>query len=274
MRNLLISATSVAALAMAAGLASADPAAPGADTAVTPQAVLGGDYSYSGLNQGLGHADSYGGDFGVVLPAPYSSDFSGQISGGYHRIESGGFGANDGNVAGTMSWDSTMGRLGANVGYASTNVRGASVDATNYGAYGEYYAGDRITLGLRGGGVTGAANAFGVGSASSTGGYGGGEAVAYLMPDLAARATVGYVGIADGHQWTAGLHGEYLFSETTPLSGWVGYDYSSIGAEGFAVHANTFSIGLKYYFGGSGSLERHQRTGEDDWGPSTIDLTH
>jgi hypothetical protein len=257
---------------MSAGLASADPAPANGDTVVVPQAVVGGDYGYTGFNQGLGHANTYGVEAGGIMP--FSSDFSGQLTGGYHRIDGSGASADDWNVAGTVSWDTTMGRLGANLGYTNEGLSGANANVTNYGVYGEYYAGQQFTLGLRGGGVTGSASAFGVGSGTSTGGYGGGEAVAYLTPNFAARATVGYVGISDGHQWTAGVHGEYLFSEKTPLSGWVGYDYSSIGADGFAVHGNTISIGLKYYFGGSGSLEQHQRTGEDDWGPSTLDLTH
>jgi hypothetical protein len=272
MRNLLIVAASAVALAMSAGLASADPTPASGDTVVVPQAVVGGDYGYTGFNQGLGHANTYGADVGGIMP--FSTDFSGQLTGGYHRIDGSGAGADDWNVAGTVSWDTTMGRVGANVGYTNAGLSGLNANVTNYGVYGEYYAGQQFTVGLRGGGVSGSASAFGVGSGSSTGGYGGGEAVAYLMPDFAARATVGYVGISDGHQWTAGIHGEYLFSEKTPLSGWVGYDYSSIGAQGFEVHGNTVSIGLKYYFGGGGSLEQHQRTGEDDWGPSTLDLTH
>lgn len=270
MRTHLIAAASAAVLSLAAvAAASAQPASP--DNAVVPQGVIGGDYSYVGLNDGLGNANVYGGELGGITPI--TSDFSGQVTGGYHRIDSHGFGANDWNVAGTVAWSQPWGRLGANVGYTNDSLAGASANITNYGVYGEYFA-DRFTLGLRGGGATGSASAFGFGTGSQTGGYGGAEAIGYLMPDLAVKGTVGYVGIDSGHQWTAGVRGEYLFSRDTPIAGWLGYDYSDIGGDGFSVHSNTFSVGLKYYFGGSGSLEHHQRTGVDDWGPSQLDLTH
>jgi hypothetical protein len=270
MRYHLLGAATAAASLITCGLALADPPPAQSDTTIVPQGVVGGDYSYLGFNQGLGHANVYGGELGGIVP--FGSEFSGQVTGGYHRIDASGFGANDWNVAGTVSWDTNMGRLGANVGYTNDNLLGGNANVTNYGVYGEYYAGDEFTLGVRGGGATASANAFGSGSGSSTGGYAGGEAIGYFMPDLAVRGTVGYLGISGGHQWTAGVHGEYLFSQVTPISGWVGYDYSTLGSGGSSIAANTVSVGLKYYFGGSGSLQHHQRTGQDDWGPAALDL--
>lgn len=274
MRISSFAAASAAAVALfGGGSALADTPSAASDTAVVAQGVIGGDYSYTGFNQGLGHANTYGGELGGIVP--FGSDFSGQVTGGYHRIDASGFGANDWNVAGTVSWDPAWGRLGANVGYTNASVSGAHVNATNYGAYLEYYAGDRATLGLRGGGATVSASAFGMGSGSETGGYVGGQLLGYLTPDLALRGTVGYVGISGGHQTTAGVHGEWLVSESTPISAWVGYDYADFGGGGGSdVTGNTISVGLKYYFGGSGSLQHHQRTGEDDWGPAPVDLTH
>jgi hypothetical protein len=269
MRIRVLAAASAALLTILACNASS--AAPTADDTIVPQAVVGGDYSHVWLNQGLGGADVYGGQVGGIVP--FTPDFSGQVVGGYHRIDSNGFGADDWNVAGDVAWALPTGRIGVNVGYVTSGLAGIDANVTNYGVYGEYYAAPQVTLGLRGGGVTGSINAPGVGG-SRTGGYVGGEAIGYVTPDFAARATVGYVGISSGHQWTAGIHGEYLFSEKTPISGWVGYDYSTIGANGFSISGNTLSIGLKYYLGGGGSLERHQRTGEDDWGPANLDLTH
>jgi|HubBroStandDraft_1064217.scaffolds.fasta_scaffold123874_2 hypothetical protein len=262
----------VAAIGIAfAGVAVADPAPTSNDNAVVAQAVVGGDYSYVGLNQGLGHANVYGGDIGGIVP--FSDSFSGQVTGGYQRFDVNGGGANDWNVAGGLAWDRSQGRLGVNVGYSSIGVSNASGNVTNYGVFGTYYAGDQFTLGARAGGVTGTANAFGF-TGSRTGGYAGGEAIAYATPDIAVRGTVGYVGISGGHQWTAGVHGEALLSEKTPISAWAGYDYASIGNNAFSINGNTFSIGLKYYLGGGGSLRTHQRTGEDDWAVAPLDLTH
>jgi hypothetical protein len=273
LRTQFFAAASAAVFAFACvTTASAQPASPPSpDNAVVPQAVLGADYSYVGLNDGLGNANVYGADLGGIVPLTPGSPFSVQVTGAYHRVDSHDLGGNDWNVGGAFAWSQPWGRVGANLGYTNDSFAGVGGEVTNYGVYGEYF-GDRFTVGARGGGATGSAHAFGLSTGSSTGGYVGGEAIGYAMPNLAVRGTVGYVGIDAVHQLTAGVHGEYLFSETTPLSGWVGYDYADLGADGFSVHGNTFSVGLKYYFGGGGGLQHRQRTGVDDWGPSQIDF--
>ena len=265
-------AASVAVLSLAAGAAFADPAAPsGNDTTVVTQGVAGVDYSYDSLNDGIGHANIYGGELGGIVP--FGSDFSGQVTGAYHRIDLDGFGANDWNVAGTVAWDQSWGRLGANVGYDSTGLLGANVNTTNYGVYGEYYGGNLITVGLRGGGVTTSASVFGA-SGSQTGGYIGGQALGYLTPDLSLRGTLELVDFNGGHQQTAGVRGEWLISETTPISAWVGYDYAALKGGGDRLVGNSVSVGVKWYIGGNGSLLHRQRTGEDDWAAAPVDLTH
>lgn len=271
MRTQFLAAASAAALAFVSfSAASADPAPPSPDSAVTPQAVVGADYSYVGLNDGLGNANVYGANLGGIVPLQQGSPFSFQLTGAYHRIDSHDLGGNDWNVGGAFAWAQPWGRVGANLGYTNDSFAGIGGEVTNYGVYGEYF-GDRFTVGARGGGATGSAHAFGFGTGSSTGGYVGGEAIGYAMPNLAVRGTIGYVGIDAAHQLTAGVRGEYLFSETTPISGWVGYNYADLGADGFSVHGNTISIGLKYYFGGGGALQHRDRTGVDDWGPAQID---
>ena len=217
MRTTLLGAACAAAVSILAcppALADPAPAGGAADNSVVTQAVVGADYSYVGLDQGLGRARVYGGEAGAITP--FGADFSGQVTGGYHRIDSHGFGANDWNVAGTASFDPQWGRVGANVGYTSARLEDVGGHVANYGVYGEYYAGDEVTLGLRGGGLTGSANAFGVGTGSRSGGYVGGEAIGYVAPDLALTGKAGYVGVSHGHEWTAGAHAEYLFSQSTP----------------------------------------------------------
>jgi hypothetical protein len=270
LRTQFLAAASAAVLVFVGATAAfAQPAAPSPDNTVVMQGVVGGDYSYVGLNDGLGHANVYGVDLGGIVPL--NPEFSAQVTGGYHRVDASGFGGNDWDVAGTVAWSQPWGRLGANVGYTNDSLAGVGGELTNYGVYGEYFA-DRFTVGARGGGATGSANAFGFGTGSRTGGYVGGEAIGYATPDLAVRGTVGWVGIDSLHQWTAGVRGEYLFSQATPISGWIGYDHADLDADGFSVRGDTFSVGVKYYFGGGGSLQHHQRTGVDDWGPSQLDL--
>src|SRR5690349_551095 len=100
MRHLLLGAASAVAVSAVSFAAQAQPAPvpAGSDNAIVIQGVAGADYSYTSLNQGLGHANVYGGEVGGI--APFSPDFSGQVSGGYHRIDGHGFGADDWNVAG------------------------------------------------------------------------------------------------------------------------------------------------------------------------------
>ena len=69
------------------------------------------------------------------------------------------------------------------------------------------------------------------------------------------------------------MRGEYLFSQSTPVSIWLGYDYTSFHVTGFSENSNAVSVGLSYYIGGpSGSLMARQRSGVDTFGPSTIDV--
>ena len=169
-----------------------------------------------------------------------------------------------------------MGRVGLNVAYTSDSTHGVNASVINYGVFGEYYANDQFTLGLRGGGATlsGSTGGFGgvFGSGSTTGGYVGGEVVGYATPDFSVLGHVEYIGVKQGSQTSAGARAEYLFSESLPISGWVGYDYATLSGGGASVSSNTFRVGLRYYIGGGGSLVQHDRSGVDGWGPSALNL--
>lgn len=270
MRNQLIGAASAAAIGFFAfGPAFAAPAAAPSDATVVPQGVISADYNYVGAEHG-GYANVGGGELAGIMPL--GADFSGQLIGGYQNYSFGGGNVNDWNIAGTASWDNQRGRLGVNVGYTGLNGFGADVDVTNYGAYGEYYASDRVTAGLRAGGVTASANALGFGGGGSTGGYVGGQLIGYLTPDFDLQGHAGYVGLDGGEQTNVGVQAEYLFSETMPVSGFVGYDYTHFGDDGLGVDENIFSVGLKFYVGGGGPLVARQRSGVDSWAGSALDL--
>ena len=276
MRNHLLAAACAAAVSLSGfGVAVADPApAASSGYAVVPQAVVGGDYSYISLNH-AGSANDFGGEAGGILP--FGGGFSGQIAGSYHNISAnhGGGSANVYDIGGGLAWSSDMGRIGANVAYTNLSTSGVNGSITNYGVYGEYYANDQFTLGLRGGGATlqGSGSFGGLGgSGSTTGGYVGGEVVGYVIPDLDVQAHVEYLGIKQGSQTKVGANAEWLFSESLPLSGWVGYDYTTLSGGGGSVSSNTVSVGLRYYLGGGGSLLQHHRSGVDGWGPAGVDI--
>jgi hypothetical protein len=270
-------ACAAALAAFACGAAIADPTSAPAPAAyaVVPQAVVGADYSYLSLNHG-GSANSFGGEAGGIMP--FGGGFSGQIVGAYHSLDlsHGGGTLNNYNVGGDVAWSNDTGRIGVNVAYTGDNIRGANLDVTNYGVFGEYYAGDQFSLGLRGGGATVSASSGGFGGVfgrgSTNGGYVGGEVVAYATPDFDVQGHVNYIGVSRGDQTTVGAQAEYLLSQSLPLSGWVGYDYATLSGSGFRENSNTFSIGLRYYFGGNGSLVQRQRSGVDGWGPAAMNV--
>jgi hypothetical protein len=275
MRNHLLAAASAVVLsAIGFGAAMADPAPASPGYAIVPQAVIGGNYSYIDLNHG-GSANSFGGDAGGIVP--FGGGFSGQIQGGYHAIDAnhGGGTLNAYNIGGDAAWSSDMGRIGLNVAYAGDSTHGVNAGVTNYGVFGEYYFNDQFTAGLRGGGATlSGSGALGglSGSGSTTGGYVGGEVVGYLMPDLDLQGHVQYVGFKQGNQTSAGVLGEWLFSESLPISGWVGYDYADLSGGGAHLTSNTVSVGVNFYIGGDGSLLQRRRSGVDGWGPSALNI--
>jgi hypothetical protein len=282
MYRYLTSAACAAALAaFACGAAVADPApAPAAAStsyAVVPQAVIGVDYSYLSLNHG-GDANTFGGEAGGIVP--FGGGFSGQVFGAYHSLDlsHGGGTVNSYNVGGAAAWSDDMGRIGLNVAYTGDNTHGANLDVTNYGVFGEWYASDQFTLGLRGGGATLSASSGGFGgffgSGSTTGGYVGAEVVGYATPDLDVQAHVNYISVKKGNQTALGAQAEWLFSEDIPVSGWIGYDYTTLSGGGFSENVNTFSVGLRYYIGGGGSLVQHHRSGVDGWGPAALDVQY
>jgi len=278
-RHLIGLASAVALSAISFAAAQADPAAPAAASsgyAIQPQAVIGGDYSYISANHG-GSANDFGGEAGGIVP--FGGGFSGQVAGGYHSIDAnhGGGTLNSYDIGGAVAWSSDMGRIGGNVAYADVSGGGVNGSITNYGAFGEYYANDQFTLGLRGGGVTlQGSGAFGGlhGSGSTSGGYVGGEVVGYVTPDVDISGQVEYTGIKQGSQTKLGIDAEWLFSEEIPISGWVGYDYASISGGGVSADTNTVSVGLRYYIGGNGSLVQRHRSGVDGWGSAPVTLVY
>lgn len=259
MKQLLTSAACAAALGVF-GFSTANAAAP----APVPQATVAFNYSYVDLGSGIGHVNDLGGAVAGVLPLG-TSHFSMQIDGAYNNLSQSGFSISDWSVDGALSWRGSRGRVGANVGYDTASVPGfGNFSTTTYGAYGEWYAADRITVGVKGGGVT--LNAFG---GSATGGYAGGQLVGYAMPDLALSAKVDYSGFSNGHIVSGGVKAEYLVSQSFPVSVFAGYTYSELNSFG-SVRSNTFSVGAKYHFGAKGaSLLDRQRDGVDDWGPNS-----
>jgi|SRR5579872_2289403 len=267
MKTLVAAAVGAIAATCVFGAALAGPAG----NPIATQGTVSGDYAYTTFSNTVGGSNSYGGNLAGVTP--FGGDWSGQLSGGYHTSDfyHGSVHLDDWTVAGTVSWDKPWGRLGLNVGYDGLSGNGAHIDVTNYGVYGLFYPNAQWTLGVRGGGVTTSASSPGFG-ASQSGGYVGGEVLAYAMPNLEIRGDVAYATVSSVNQTNAGLRAEWLVSQTTPISVWAGYEYTSLTLGRFGTATgNGVSVGLKYYFGGMpASLADRRRSGVDDFGPATV----
>ena len=248
-----------AAFLLAACVPSAAFAAPPAGFAGT----ISADYSNTNFSSGGGSADQWGingaGAFGLGM-----TDFGAQIDASYHRTSASGVDANVWGIGGSIFWAPTnMWRIGPNVNYQAINFTGAGsgldVHATSYGVFGEYFASDVFTIGVKGGGADGTVSISGVGSGSASGGYVGGQLTGYVLPNLAIKGSIDYVDV-DGAKITSyGIGFEYLISEDNPISIFGGYNYVDIsGASG---HGNNWLVGLKFYTDGPASLVTHHRTG-------------
>jgi len=222
--------------------------------------VLAGDYSNYSAGSGGGSLNSWGasgdGMFGL------GQNFAGQIDAGYHNLSGSGISIDNWDVDGSVFWRGTMGRIGAVVGYDSLSGGGGSGHVTNYGGFGEWFAGSMFTLGAKGGAFTG--------SGSSGSDYLAAAATFYAMPDLAFRGGYDYdsFGSGGGSANTWSIQGEWLVSERTPVSIYAGYANSHISG---APSINTWSVGLKIYTDpeGPAPLVERQRMGAEQWGTTT-----
>jgi hypothetical protein len=120
---------------------------------------------------------------------------------------------------------------------------------SSYGAGAKFNISPAFTLSVKGGGISGS---------GASGGYIGGDAAWYVMPDLAIDGSVDYLSIGPIDSTTESIKAEWLFSETTPISIYGGYEHSDL----FGADTNTWLIGVKLYANeGGGSLADRQQNG-------------
>lgn len=211
--------------------------------------TFSGDYAHTSISNGGGSGNSWGftgaGAFGFG-----NMDLGGQIDFGYHSLDQSGTSSNINiwNVGGSLFWAPMMGRFGGNFNYNSASFSGADFHFYNYGAIGEYYLSDQVTVALRAGGWS---LDVSPGSFSDNGGYVGGALSGYLMPDLMVQGSIDYLGGlgffgTDANITSLGVLAEYLFSESTPISVYGSYTYTDISCSGCG-HASTWGLGFKFY---------------------------
>ena len=267
MHRMFVAGASALALATVAfgGVAFADEAS----NTVTPQVTIGGDYTYLGLNHGLGNVNAGGVTLSGVTPIG-STNFIVQGDAAYHRESyEAGVDVDAYNVGGSVAYATTQGRVGVAVGYNGLNLNqgGGNLNLVTYGAYGQWYATDRVTLGLKGGGAS-ITNS----GADTTLAYAGVQATGYLTRDLSVSGTYDWAGENHLNLNTASIQAAYQVSRRYPVTVFGGWSYSDVSIYGIDLQGNGVNIGVKYTFGGEGSLEHHDRAGVDSWGPVASSL--
>lgn len=230
--------------------------------------TISADYAHIGVNHG-----SSGDLYGVRLTGTVPLNIGGATfegDGSFHNLPEHGTSHNQFNLGGNLFWSlDGMGRAGASVGYSALDMHRSTLTgipgldhATNYGAFGQYYVGNKFTLSAKGGGFTG--------DHSASGYYVGGQATAYATPDLAVNGAIDYTDV--NHltgETDYSLTGEWLVSKSTPFSIYGGYTYADYSDA--PIHASIWTIGLRLYTDGKGmTLEQHHRSGVLGWAASFI----
>jgi hypothetical protein len=242
---------------MLAGTLAAATAAPLAAMADEFSGLLDGSFAYS--NDRIGPAidtDQYV-VRGSLLYTADNPGFGFQVDGQdsfYFGIK-----YNDAHLwsaGGSLFWRDNKGTIGVSGSYFAVDAPAAPFftgkkSLESFGAFGEYYPFQSLTLQVKGGGTSGP-----VGLASA---FVGGGIIFYDFPDLAMHANINFTSFTSGYDWTDYDVGvEYLPFNSVPISVSVGYDHALVAGVGYtsAVYA-----GLKYHFGSGRTLREYQRTG-------------
>ncbi len=217
--------------------------------------LLSGNYGNTSLSGGGGSVNDWGFDGAGAFNLGWSN-VAVQADAGWHDFTDHGS-WDDWNAGGAVYWTGHWARLGATAGYQSEGGDQTG-HATNYGGFGELYAGSMFTIGLKGGGFSG--------NAGLTGGNAGVQAIVYFWQNFALSGTYDYFSL--NHAGSENDYGgklEWLVSQRVPVSVWGGYEHSQVDGLG---HANTWLVGLKLYTDGFGpaSLAARQRGGVEQWG--------
>ncbi len=221
-----------------------------------PVAMIGAGNTDILSTQGGGHVDDWSVNGAVATPVG-ASRWKVQGDAAYNSLSGNGADVRITNLAATLFREGEHGRLGVTAGHnAFTN--GLS-SYTNYGAFGEYWAGERTTLAVKAGTIQGGGD---------HGSYYGAQIVAYPRSSLALSASYEHLeqGGADISVSTA--QAETSLSEHSPLSLRAGYAYVDLNG----IHANAWTAGFTWRFGARGSLVQRHRSGPDTWGVGATTL--
>ena len=219
--------------------------------------TFSGDYSNLSCS-GCSNANVWGlngaGAFGFG-----SAPVGAEVTAGYHNLSGGGTSGDMWNIGGSVYWAPAFGRVGGTVNYNSLTSSGFNPTFTTYGGFGEFFAGNVITVGVKAGGLSGG------GDASGTGAYVGGALTGYVIPNLAVMGNIDYMEDNSGfHITNYGINAEFQVSEMVPLAIYGGYTNTHFSGGGPSV--NQWTIGVRFYLSPTPmTLVEHHRNGTLGW---------
>jgi len=212
-----------------------------------PSGAISAGYSAITPTGGGGHVDDW--NVAGSLAAPVGDKgwaVQGDVA--WNDLHGAGISGSTANYSLSAYHTSERGRFGISAGYNTFHGLGIA-SQSDYGAFGEAFVSDRLTVGAK--------------AAAVSGGYGGAEIVAYPTPDVALSGTVDYLKQSGAHVTVGTAMAEWLPSRHSPASVYGGY--SSVDLAGF--RQNVWLGGIKLQFGGGsgGSRGERQRSGPAGW---------
>jgi len=214
----------------------------------------------------------------IAFPIDEIAGFNWELNANYFSSSTDEHSSITWNLGGSLFWAGPGSRFGVNINYNTLTDFGSQ---TNGGVFTEWYFGN-ITAQAKGGFLWGGGTA-----AAGRGNYLGAGLAGYFMPNFGISASVAWADLITSATQLGpcygptcgrrnlihtdfGIEGEFLVSETFPVSIYGGYQFTdaSISANvsnpllaGDDFSTNTFYIGVRYYMGGQGTLIEHHRNG-------------
>jgi hypothetical protein len=233
--------------------------------ALLPTAALAGsaatvsaDYTnYDFYGAGFS-ANSWGGDASGAMDLSGSWRIEGDAD--YHHASTSGFDFNHWGFSGNAFWQGNMGRAGLSLGYNSSDGAGFNIHGFNYGVAGEYWASPAVTIAVKGGGLTGTSGVDGY--------YAGLKGTAYFAQNFSLSGSIDYTHLNAVHETDLRVEGEWLVSQTAPVSVFAGYQNGDF--TGGLSDVNVWFVGLRLYCNDppGGTLVDRQRSGTLGWAGS------
>ena len=217
-----------------------------------------GGYDYSDVRGVANNAYNAGGAANYAIP---DSQLNVQGLVDYSENRTNHVPADTWTSGGAITWRDSDFAVGVNGDYNTTRLFQQHLNYGSYGAFGEWYGLDRlgfnpVTLRLRGGGISGNIAGF-----DKDGGYVGGGATYYLLPQLSLTADASHNTISRLHWSTFEIGAEALPLETVPVSISASYVHDNIRNFGASTHSDGLMVRLAWHLGEGNTLVDIDRNG-------------